>query len=211
MIHIHPLQPIAVIVLIVVFIIYRRKTAAQNPSSKAAKAPAAVTEVRKRPAKPEQPPEVVYANLRQEALSMTPESLGQAGQVHNDEAYGVAMEMGMGSSVVTLACFADGDSRLYYKTGGGMIGGGGHERVRKAAKEFVLLAQKALPGMAPTTDFPLPETDRVRFYALTPGGAYTVETDRQDLGEQSSELSALFYSGQEVVTAMRQVQEQRAK
>jgi hypothetical protein len=206
--HIHPLQPIAVIVLIVVFIIYRRKTAAQNPS---AKAPVAVSEVRKRPEKLEQPPEVVYAKLRQEALSMTPESLGQAGQVHNDEAYGVAMEMGMGTSVVTLACFADGDARLYYKTGGGMIGGGGHERVRKAAKEFVLLAQKALPGMAPTTDFPLPETDRVRFYALTPGGAYTVETDRQDLGEASSELSALFYSGQEVVTEMRQVQEQRAK
>jgi hypothetical protein len=209
--HIHPLQPIAVIVLIVVFIIYRRKTAAQNPSAKAAKAQVAVSEVRKRPEKLEQPPEVVYAKLRQEALSMTPESLGQAGQVHNDEAYGVAMEMGMGTSVVTLACFADGDARLYYKTGGGMIGGGGHERVRKAAKEFVLLAQKALPGMAPTTDFPLPETDRVRFYALTPGGAYTVETDRQDLGEASSELSALFYSGQEVVTEMRQVQEQRAK
>ena len=207
--HIHPLQPIAVIVLIVVFIIYRRKTAAKNPSTKA---PVAVTEpVRKRPVKPEQPPEVVYMNLRQEALSMTPESLGQAGQVHNDEAYGVAMEMGMGSSVVTLACFADGDARLYYKTGGGMIGGGGHERVRKAAREFVLLAQKALPGMAPTADFPLPEPDRVRFYALTPGGTYTVETDRQDLGEASSELSALFYSGQQVVTEMRQVQEQRAK
>jgi hypothetical protein len=209
--HIHPLQPIAVIALIVFLIYFRRKQAANNPNP-AVKAPAAVTEpIRKKPVKPEQPPEVVYMNLRQEALAMTPESLGQAGQVHNDEAYGVVMEMGMGTSVVTLACFADGDARLYYKTGGGMVGGHGHERVRKAAKEFVLLAHKALPGMTPTTDYPLPESDKVRFYALTPLGARTVETDRQTLGEEPSELSSLFYSGQEVVTQMRQVQEQRAK
>lgn len=209
--HIHPLMPIAVIVLIVILIYFRRKQAAENPTP-AAKAPAGVSEpVRRKPAKPEQPPEVVYMNLRQEALAMTPESLGQAGQVHNDEAYGVVMEMGMASSVVTLACFADGDARLYYKTGGGMVGGHGHERVRKAAKEFVLLAQKALPGMTPTTDYPLPESDKVRFYALTPRATLTIETDRQDLGEEPGELSALFYSGQEVVTQMRQVQEQRAR
>ena len=209
--HIHPLQPIAVILLVVGLIYYRRKQAEQNPKP-AVKAPTAVSEpVRRKPAKSEQPPEVVYMNLRQEALAMTPETLGQAGQVHNDEPYGVVMEMGMGSSVVTLACFADGDARLYYKTGGGMVGGHGHERVRKAAKEFVLLAHKALPGMIPTTDYPLPEPDKVRFYALTPRATLTVETDRQDLAEAPSELSSLFYSGQEVVTQMRQVQEQRAK
>jgi hypothetical protein len=209
--HIHPLEPIAVIVLIVFLIWYRRKQAAENPA-KGLKAPAAVSEpVRKRPVKPEQTPEEVYMHLRKQALETTPESLGQAGQVHNDEAYGVVMEMGLPSSVVTLACFADGDARVCYKTGGGMIGGGGHERVRKAAKELVLLAQKALPGMTPTTDFPLPEPDQVRFYALTPRGLRTVETGRQELGEAESELSRLFYSGQEVVTQMRQVQEQRAK
>lgn len=209
--HIHPLMPIAVIVLIVVFIYLRRKQAAENPKP-AVKAPAAVSEqVRRKAAKPEQPPEVVYMNLRREALAMTADSLGQAGQVANDEPYGVVMEMAMASSVVTLACFADGDARLYYQTGGGMVGGHGHERVRKAAKELVLLVHKVLPGMTPTTDHPLPEPDKVRFYALTPQGTLTVETDRQDLAEAPSELSSLFYSGQEVVTQMRQVQEQRAK
>jgi hypothetical protein len=50
----------------------------------------------------------------------------------------------------------------------------------------------------------------VRFYALTPRGTFTTETDRETLGESQSELSALFSSGQEVVAQMRQVQAQRA-
>ena len=44
---------------------------------------------------------------------------------------------------------------------------------------------------------------------LTPRGVFTTETDREALGEPGSELAPLFYSGQEVVTQMRQVQEQR--
>jgi hypothetical protein len=111
--------------------------------------------------------------------------------------------------VVTLASFANGDARLYYKTGGGMVGGISHEKVRKAAQEFSALARKALPRMSRVTSYPVPNEDRVRFYVLTPRGIFTTETDREALGEPGNELAPLFYSGQEVVTQMRQVQEQR--
>ena len=43
---------------------------------------------------------------------------------------------------MTLACFGDGDASLFYKTGGGMVGGIGHESVRKAAKELTVLARR---------------------------------------------------------------------
>jgi hypothetical protein len=119
------------------------------------------------------------------------------------------MEMSIASSVVTLACFGSGDASVFYQTGGGMVGGISHEPVRKAAKEFVAQAQKALPRMKKTTEYPLPSPDSVRFYVLTPKGVFTTETSRQALSDSQNALSTLFYSGQEVVSQMRQVQEDR--
>ena len=148
-------------------------------------------------------------DLRRKALETSPLHLGPAGDVKEDEAYGLLMEMGIGNTVMTLASFANGDASVYYKNGGGMVGGSSHEPIRKAAKDFVLLAQKALPRMKKTTDYPAPSPESVRFYALTPQGVFTTETNRQALTNAKSELGALFYRGQEVVTQMRQVQEQR--
>jgi hypothetical protein len=90
-----------------------------------------------------------------------------------------------------------------------MVGGISHENVRKAAQEFTALARKAMGRMSRVTSFPVPAEDRVRFYVLTPRGVFTTETDRGALGEPGDELAPLFYSGQEVVTQMRQVQEKR--
>lgn len=213
--HIHPIQPIAVILLIIALIYFKRKSGppAQGPGKggKPGEPRPPVT----KPVKPQDPPEVVFANLRRRALDSTPESLGLS--VGEKEAYGAVMDMGIADSVVTLACFADGDAGLYYQTGGGMKGGGAHENVRKAAKEFVALAEKTLPFMSqlpgqtpsPANSLPLPEPGRVQFFVLTPRGAYAADMDREALGGQS-EFSALFYSGQEVAAQMRQVQQQRS-
>jgi hypothetical protein len=144
---------------------------------------------------------------RSQALATKPQNLGL--ELKGNEVYGLLMEMGIQISVVTLVCFVDGDANVYYKSGGGMIGGISHENVRNAAKAFVARAPRTLPKMVKITDFPLPGPDKVRFYALTPQGVFTTETNRQALANAKSELGALFYSGQEVVTQMRQVQEQK--
>ncbi len=208
--HISPFQVILTAALIAAFLyIRKKKAAAQGPAlpGKGGGAPRAVAE---RPVKPQEPPEVVFEKLRRRALETTPESLGQAGAVSENEPYGVLMEMGMQDSVVTLACFADGDAGLYYRSGGGVKGGIAHDNVRKVAKEFVALAPKVLPKMVPSTTHPLPGAGKVRFYALTHKGVFTREMDREALGESPNEFSELFYSGQEVVTQMRQVQAQRS-
>lgn len=204
--HIHPLQPIAVIILIIVFIYFKRKSAPPSPG-KGGKTGEPRT-VATRPVKPKDPPEVVFANLRRRALESTPDSLGLSG-IGDNEPYGAVMDMGIADSFLTLACFADGDAGLYYQTGGGMKGGGAHENVRKAAKEFVGLAEKALPKMSPANGQALPEPGRVQFFVLTPRGAFSADVDREALAEEA-ELSALFYSGQEVASQMRQVQKQRS-
>lgn len=200
--HIHPIQPILVILLVAVLWYMRKKKGPQADGKGGPGDPrAAVT----RP-KEEKTPEQVYMGLRQKALQRGTGSLDL--ELQEKQPYGLVMEMEMSSSVVTLACFADGDAGVYYKTGGGMKGGIGHETVRNAAKEAIALAAGVLPRMIQTTNFPLPGPDRVRFYVLTPQGVFTTETSRQALADQGA-LSPLFYAGQEVVSQMRLVQEQR--
>ena len=198
MAHIQLWEPIAVIVLAVLFFYYRRK--------QKQKAEAAERALYTRPGRA-RTPEEIYMDSRRQALATKPQNLGL--EPKGNEPYGLLMEMGIQTSVVTVVCFVDGDANVYYKSGGGMIGGISHENVRSAAKAFVALAPKALLKMVKATDFPLPGADKVRFYILTPQGVFTTETNRQALTNAKSELGALFYSGQEVVTQMRQVQEQK--
>ncbi len=204
-----PLETTALIGLAAAFIYYRwRQKKAEGPK----KLPFGVGPVQPARSAPKvaKPPEEVYAGLRKEALNTSPMNVGMAGQVQDDEPYGMLMEMTIASSVVTLACFGSGDASVYYQTGGGMVGGISHEPVRKAAKEFVAQARQVVPRMKKTNEYPLPSPDSVRFYAMTPRGVLTTETSRQSLsGEPQNALSALFYSGQEVVSQMRQVQEDR--
>ncbi|HYN19759.1 MAG TPA: hypothetical protein VE078_02285 [Thermoanaerobaculia bacterium] len=208
--HIKPWQPIAVILLAVVLWYMRKKKMDGGATTFAGQPPWAAST---RPAvtKVVETPEVIYMNLRQEALAKSPERMGLPSDLKDDEPFGVLMEMAMPGDVVTLAGFADGDAGVYYKTGGGMKGGIFHDNVRKAAKEFVALSATALPKMLKTTSFPLPGADKVRFYILTRKGIFTTEAPRQILGTAKNDLSALFYSGQEVVAQMRQAQEDKAQ
>jgi hypothetical protein len=201
--HIYPWEIVVIVVGIAALLYYRRRQKGQAglfslPGLKPA-----------RPAKKATKAET-YMDRRQQAIETDPKRLGLPGKLDPAAPYGVLMEMGTPSAVVTLACFADGDARLYYQTGGGMVGGVGHESVRKAARELVARTQKILPRMKRTTTHPLPGLDRVLFYALTPRGVFTLETDREALGESRSELAALFACGQEVVAQMREIQEQKA-
>ncbi|MES1244529.1 MAG: hypothetical protein ABUT39_23185 [Acidobacteriota bacterium] len=208
--HVNPYQFIATVILCVVFWYMRRKRAQESGAAgpKIPGAPPAVQKV----VKPKDPPEVVYANLRKKILETPRESLGlpgEPGEAKPMEPYGLVMEMGISDSAVMLACFANGDAGVYCQTGGGMKGGLAHESVRKAAKELIAQAEKALPKMARYTGQPTPAAGRVRFYVLTGRGLGTSETDREALADPGNPLGPLFYSGQEVVSQMREVQEQR--
>ncbi|MFL6259017.1 MAG: hypothetical protein ACJ76Y_04830 [Thermoanaerobaculia bacterium] len=194
--HIYPWEVILVIALVAVVLYVRRQQALRSGAAPARKGG-------------KETPEEAYMRLRYQALTTIAARLGLPGELKPNDPYGALMEMGIPKSVVTLAAFADGDARLYYKTGGGMVGGISHESVRRAAQEFVGHSRKVLGRMTKVTEYPVPGPDRVRFYVLTPRGVFTTETDRQRLGETASDLSTLFRSGQEVVTQMRQVQETR--
>lgn len=209
--HIHPIQPIAVIILIVVFLYLRKRNAAKRP-------PGAAPDGREsrdgRPAISRttdgESPEAAYRNLRRKALAANPESMGLPGPLAPDAPHTMLMEIGM-NPVVTLASFANGDAGVYYQNGGGMIGGISHENVRQAAKTFLAFGRGALPKLTRIANPPLPEPGNVRFIAVTSEGIFTSEVDREALADPKHDFSALFYAGQEVVTQMRQAQEKRAQ
>jgi hypothetical protein len=152
-------------------------------------------------------PTEIYLNLREVALGASPADIGIAAEPKPGEPYGILMEMGWPEATVTLISFASGDASLYFSTGGGMLGGGAHESVTKAAKRFVSLAGDYIDEMEAVSGYPLPAVGKVRFYALTPQGILALEADEQDLGRQRSEYSPLFYAGQDVITELQIISE----
>jgi len=156
-------------------------------------------------------PEEIYMSLRQQAFEISPGDLDLATQLGPQEPYGVLMEMGFAKGTATLASFISGDASLYFSTGGGILGGSGQPNVKQAAKQFVSLAQGYLTHMQPAATYPLPQVNKVWFYVLTPQGIVAGEADERALSEGRSALSPLFDAGQEVITAMRLVEEERPK
>ncbi len=73
------------------------------------------------------------------------------------------MEIGYEKGSATAIALADGSASIYLSTGGGSIGGAGHESIRKAAQRMVSVAAKFQPQTKTTKDFPLPKNGQTIF------------------------------------------------
>ncbi len=116
--------------------------------------------------------EQTYKGLRELALKISPEDFGLKRDGDGITAYGVLMEFTLPKATVTLTSYSSGDASLYFSTGGGILGGIGHETVRNAARQFVSSAQTFLSKMKEVASFPLPPTGMTHFYVLTNHGLY---------------------------------------
>jgi hypothetical protein len=114
------------------------------------------------------------------------------------------METGFPKSVATLVAFADGSTSLYFSNGGGVIGAGEHESVRRAADELLSSAEQHIALFVPANRTPLPGLGRVCFYVHSFGGIQTAEAAEDDLGYGRHPLSNVFHSAQGVITAIRE-------
>lgn len=146
----------------------------------------------------------VYTKLRSQALGAAAKTLGS-----KEQTFGVIMETGYPEAVVTLVALADGTASLYFSSGGGMIGLGQHERPAVAARSLISFADHNLKQLTPAADTPMPRPGHTRFYVLTQRGTLTAEAEEMELGENRHVLSPLFYSAQELITEMRNVEESR--
>jgi len=148
-----------------------------------------------------------FEGLRDMAFTSTPEQLGLSLTSDKTIVYGVIMDWEMGGATATTVSYQTGDAGLYLSTGGGVIGGGQHQSVNSAAKQFVSLAQRFLDKTTITETTPLPSTDEVRFYLLTNKGVFVGQEQMKNFENHSSSWLKLFEEGNNVLTELRKSSE----
>ncbi len=109
----------------------------------------------------------------------------------------------------TVFAVSDGNASIYLSTGGGFIGGVGHEAVRRAAVNMVRVAGTLASLLSPAETYPLPDRGRTIFYLRTEAGVLTGGATEAELGQRRHALSELFFAGQDVITQFRLVSEKK--
>jgi hypothetical protein len=145
-----------------------------------------------------------YSGLRGMVLSAKPDSIGIKLK-EPSEVWGVVMETGYPTAVVSLVALADGTVSLYFSNGGGILGLGQHAGPHRAAQSFLASSQQYAKQAPPTKSYPLPKPSYTRFYLLTGNGVLTTEAKEDDLGNNRHLLSPLFHKGHELIFEARAV------
>lgn len=166
------------------------------------------SEAHAEPRKGQAPPNVIN-ELRDKLFTMPPTELGLSPSIKLPNVWGVVMEIGFPDSTATLFSLAEGTTSLYFSSGGGIIGGGEHDAVRKAASEFLTAgeASRSLAKSAP--EHPLPKSGMVKFYILTYTGVVTVEAEEANISKQGHPLYNLFLAGNNVMTELRLIEQRK--
>lgn len=149
--------------------------------------------------------EDIYLELRTGALNTKSDQIDL--DVAKDEPFGVLMEVGIESGIFTLSAFSTGDASLYFSTGGGILGGIGHENVREVSKQFIEESRDFLEYMELVDEYPLPEYGRVRFYIITDDGVWGADYSESEIAKRGHLMAPLYYAADDLVTELRIISE----
>ena len=116
----------------------------------------------------------------------------------------VVYDWQIGPGTASLVAFDDGSTSVYLIPGGGFIGAGAHENVRRAAAAFRDEAAKAFGQFHAVTEYPLPVKGYSTFYIVTDSSTLSSGPVRtSDLDAQGHPFAALGRLGQEVFAEVR--------
>jgi hypothetical protein len=214
---------VAVVVVVVVIIAawsYVRSGARESTAAPPAESAAGTPQPGKPPASPPaletgreatglEHREHFYVELRHQALHRSRVELGLPKPSEATRPWGVLMETTYEEASVTVFAVSDGNASIYLSTGGGFIGGVGHEAVRRAAVNMVRVAGTLTSLLSPAETYPLPDRGRTIFYVRTEAGVLTGGATEAELGQRRHALSELFFAGQDVITQFRLVSEKK--
>jgi hypothetical protein len=150
-----------------------------------------------------------YVALRHQALHHSRVELGLPRPSEATKPWGVLMETTYEEASVTIFALSDGNASIYLSTGGGFIGGVGHEAVRHAAIDMVRAAGTLVSLLSRTETYPVPDRGRTTFYLRTEAGVLTGGATERELAQRRHALAPLFFAGQDVITQYRLVSEKK--
>ena len=150
--------------------------------------------------------------LREMMLTTPAEKLGIQRTNDFPRTCGALMDWPLGDgNIVSVVGLCDGNASLYTTSTFGIIGGVGHESVRRAAANFVRVADKFYADSVPTTDHSYPAGNRAKFFLVTFDGVRFIDADFDLVANGKSKFSELFNEGQKLLTELRLTVEKKAK
>ncbi len=128
-----------------------------------------------------------------------------------DEVLGVVIDMGMDRGVATVAGFADGDARIFWSSGGGVIGDlRRFPAVVAAAQELTGVASTFVSFLPSGDPHPLPEPGWLRLSFLTRAGIHTTEEEESALQGFNHPLYPVYVAMHGLITQLRLLSEEHA-
>lgn len=150
----------------------------------------------------------IFEELRQSAFTASYQKPGSTLPSDQTKVYGVIMDWEFGGGIATTIAYQSGDASLYISSGGGIIGGIGHAKVRNSAKQLVTLAQTYLDKAIKTETTPLPMANEVQFYLLTNKGVFVGQDQIKNFENDSSPWFKLFELGNVLMKELRMTTEE---
>jgi hypothetical protein len=144
----------------------------------------------------------VMLELRQMALNLKPEEIRLAQSNYLKQVFGIIFETAYSNGSFSLVVLADGTVSLYFNTGGGIIGAGQHESVRRASANLLAGANQFYANAKIAKKFPTPEIGNSTFYFLTYGGVLGYSAKEIEPGEGRDKLSDLFHAAHYVISVV---------
>jgi hypothetical protein len=139
--------------------------------------------------------------LRREFLAGTPPA-------PSGEPRAVVMDWGLDNGAASLVAYDDDTTSLYLSSGGGVIGAGAHESVRRAARALRAEADAVRSHFAAIADddpLTLPSAGGVTFYLVTDSATLRAgPVGAELLAANAHALARLGNQAQAVITAIRE-------
>lgn len=131
-------------------------------------------------------PGTVYEDLRAKALAAVESGLLSPDPEHPN-VLGVVVDIRSDGAWATIVALADGTTSMYTSSGGGTIGAGAHESVRKANELLLTVIEaEVLPHLDPDPGTH-PGAGYVRFHVLGPEGLSGIDVpDARFWGERGA-------------------------
>jgi hypothetical protein len=150
-------------------------------------------------------------DLRGRLVASSPTEFRLKPTIELPRVWAALMEIGVPNGAASIVAVADGSASMYTSVGGGMIGVGEHPSGRLAAMNFLKKVESLLDLMPVATDLPLPRSGEHALVALSHDGTRRrAVVAVKDLEDGKHPLFAAFDAGQDLITAMRLLQEKLA-